>query len=112
VGRYKANFADRADQIELLRGGSYRHAIDYQSAHEEHTGEWSIELFESQTEVTLRNFKFNWPPKLRTLPAGGIGTLRQFPPVADWTTPVRVDRNGVPMLLIAGDDRYYYRKER
>jgi hypothetical protein len=101
VGRYKANFADRADQIELLRGGSYRHAIDYQSAHEEHTGEWSIELFESQTEVTLRNFKFNWPPK-----------LRQFPPVADWTTPVRVDRNGVPMLLIAGDDRYYYRKER
>src|SRR2546423_5434568 len=102
LGRYKANFADRTDEIELLPGGRYRHTTEYRSTHDQHTGEWSVGP--EQTEITLRDFKFNWPSPLRSLPDGGIGGMRHFPPVADWTTAVRVE-HGIPMLLIAQDDR-------
>ena len=109
LGRYRANFPERVDEIELLSGGKYRHTVEYRSRHEQQSGDWFIGP--QQTEITLRHFKFNWPSPLRTLPSGGIDGITQFPPVSDWTTPVRVEQ-GVPRLLIAEDNRYYYRKQR
>jgi hypothetical protein len=110
VGRYRANFPDRIDEIELFRGGQYRHTTDHGTTHDKQTGQWFLGQFQSQAEITLRDFRFTWPSGVRSLPPGGIGNIRQFSEVADWTTPIRVD-DGIVIVDVVYDPKFHYRKQ-